>query len=433
MPNISIYNATEVYNYAVLEHEGGYSVGFRFQSVEDTLARSIVQYEAPYADGAFSDDLGASPRKIRFQAVFRGDEYAAHTRFLSEITTYKQLWNLQHPAYNGIIQGRILTATVSHNKAVRHCAISIEFVETADHAAPSAFVAAASIYQVGGMVIAEAIEKIRKDTENELSSNRPWTADLQAKIAVLKAYATSVAAPINSVAGTIKIVSGVPGEFAGACLDVLEAGAAVTETITSLPEVMTTLAFNISKGIDYINTILAAPNALLDSFGANFRAAYVGLAGVYLGRMLKIEEEKRDASLAAESYESFDNLGRYTPRATFDGKTETEAGFASSEELNDVLIDYADLSNTAIQAARKEGEFEIVRLLEAEAKAINDYILMMIEVTGQIRSISMPREMPIFLLLNREGLSYKACRRVAALNKIINPVFYAGEVRIYER
>jgi hypothetical protein len=196
---------------------------------------------------------------------------------------------------------------------------------------------------------------------------------------------------------------------------------------------MTTLAFNASLGVDYINSILAAPEALQESFTANFKAAYTAMAGIYLGRALKIEEEKRDASLAAESHESFDDLGRYTPKASFDGRAETGAGFSSSEELNDVLIDYTELIAAAVSAARKEGNFEIVRLLEAEARAINDYILMMIEVTGQIRSISMPRETPIFLLLNREGLSYKACSRVAALNKIINPVFYSGKVRIYER
>jgi prophage DNA circulation protein len=433
MPTYIDTNTNEVYAYARLEHDGGYSVEFRFQSIEDTLARSIVQYEAPYADGAFSDDLGASPRKIRFNAVFRGDEYASHTAFLDEVTTYKLLWSLTHPAYQGVIKGRILSAAVSHNKSVRHCIIAIDFVETADKAKPSAFISAATITQLGSKVLTDISYNIVKITEDVEISDPTWLSDIQAKTAMLKAYAASIAQPLNAVAGTIRIVSGLPGELAGACLEVLEAGVAVTESITSLPETITTMAFNLAKSVDYINTVLSAPEQLAANLAANFNASYTAISGIYLSRKLKSEEEHRLASLTAESFLTFDISGKYTPRLTFDGKAEDESSFASSEELNDTMIDYSELTGEAVKLMRSEGESEVVRLLEAQMRTINDYIKDMIEQTGAIRNIDLPLTMPIFLLLNREGLPYKACRRVAALNKIINPIFYTGTVRIYER
>ncbi|MDR2104637.1 MAG: DNA circularization N-terminal domain-containing protein [Deferribacteraceae bacterium] len=433
MPTYIDNHVSEVYNYARLEHDGGYNVEFRFQSIEDTLARSVVQYEAPYADGAFSDDLGASPRRIRFQAVFRGDEYANHTAFLDEVTTYKLLWSLTHPAYLGVIKGRIISAAVSHNKSVRHCLISIEFVETTDKGVTTLFISSATITQLGSKVLSEVAYNIVKITEDDDPAAPTWTADLQAKVALLKGYASSISTPVNSVAGTIRIVSGVPGELAGACLEVMEAGVAVVDTVTSLPEVMTTLAFNIAKGADYINTVINAPFELAENFKNNLQAAAVALSGIYLGRKLKDEEEKRTASLTAEQAETFDDLGRYTPQRTFDGKTESDAAFAGSEELNDVMISYADMTAAAIKLMRAQNEPEIVRLLEAQMRTINNYIIEMIEVTGNIRDVELPIGMPIFLLLNREGLPYKACRRVAALNKIVNPIFYSGKVRIYER
>lgn len=441
------------YPLARLTNKNGYAVDIRFKSVEDTLERAIAEYAPPYADGILTDDLGAHPRKIRFEAIFRGAEYDAHMGFLEALTTYNQTWELHHPAYADIINGRIKSARVAHDKGMRNCGISIEFVESVDDGSMSSFINVNQAESLAVGAASDAAADMAQHAADQATSNPGWYAQLDAKVQALEALATSIAAPVNAIAGKIRHATGIPGRLAGAVCKVLEAVLASADAIANTPEMISSMAFQIDYAKNIIENILQTPDNLTQNFDASMTAIYASFGATYAGRALKEEQEARQAVLTTEGIPQFNYEGGYTaPGFTFDGSpkdSSEENEILSTDELDLIFLSLAGLINSAITllranalenaatdtaTARHIDADAIIRPLAAQAKLLHDYIETMIVQTGNVYSVETGADMPIFILMQREGLPYMAADRVHALNSgVINPIFYTGEVRIYDK
>lgn len=77
-------------------------VRFDVQNVDRSGARSIVQNEYPYSDGALLDDLGLKARRFRFKVIVWGDDYEARLQQLIEALEASGPGWLVHPVYGGL-------------------------------------------------------------------------------------------------------------------------------------------------------------------------------------------------------------------------------------------------------------------------------------------------------------------------------------------
>lgn len=413
-----------------------YSVAFVYSDSSEVIGRTIVLYESPYTDGAFADDTGAAPRRFSFTAKFRGVDYLNHLEFAQQLSTYNKSWQLKIPNYVGVFNGAIERATISHNNSRTACSVNIDFVEVPkkSYARPLIIHVESNTYETSREVIAANKAALEETAEN--TDNVSWLALLEERVARLEAISSEIAAPARSISASVSTAQSLVGRMSSAVMGTVEAYIAAAESLISTPELVASVALQINAAINTVISSLELPVEMIERFRTSAAVTYAALSGAYIARRLQTDNDARNAQASYEAVDSWTDEGEFIPPRGFDSASAMTPEYLSSADLQSALYMQADLTEKAAKLARANDEDdENCRQLAKQMRTISDFIHNMMLQTGNIKEIDLgDEEIPLFILLMREGLSYKAADRVHALNPHIeDPIFYTGKVRIYAK
>lgn len=105
-------------------------VAFDAIATDDSVGRALQLTEYPYRDGAQIDDLGASARRIRVQALFNGPDYeAALAEFVAALNQGGE-GELVHPVFGSLKVYAASWSAPHRAEDPDYCLLSLEFVES---------------------------------------------------------------------------------------------------------------------------------------------------------------------------------------------------------------------------------------------------------------------------------------------------------------
>jgi hypothetical protein len=155
-------------------------------------------------------------------------------------------------------------------------------------------------------------------------------------------------------------------------------------------------------------------------FGKHLKIGFSSQAAMVVAGVYKADEATRQKVRRNESGKSFDTQGNYL-------------GAPVSEQIltvNDLEASLATM-RTMLQAAIDEDRS--MESLKAIAKSLLDHVNTIKLERDRIITVELDNAMPLHLVCHRYGLTYNYAERIASINRIKNPNFTDGEVRIYGR
>jgi len=408
-----------------------------FESIEDTLEKSIAQYLYPYADGADLEDMGQKPHTIRFKCWFWDDaeqqSYDTHTLLLDALKE-KSLLDFVHPKY-GLMQGKIMSIVVQHDDQERCASLEINFIEQGrvnlEVAAPTPVQAAVEDAYITGQVeqeellssdIAEAIPEdsgaVSKaldsamgllDQAQEYSNKmRAFVGAVDGYIAVAESVVNQVMSPGNSLQATITYAANLPGRILGPIAGAVEKVALLYTSLKNFPG-------------QFIDNLDDAFDDLLDAFDefAGDHNDTTGAATV-MRDCLEIACAQRLALEAAAIYDT-DNTVAADPLSDPDFQV------MNINELEATLAIVRTRLEAAVEKAREMDS------LKTMAVALLNHVNNVRLEREKMQAVVLDNAMPLHLVCLKYGLPYQDAERLIRVNNIPNPNFTAGEVMVYVR
>jgi prophage DNA circulation protein len=106
-------------------------VQFEVTATNDDIERAVVSHEYPYVDGASTEDMGRSGRRISMTAVFFGDDYEIQLQQLMAALDEAGPGELIHPVF-GSIQAQFVRTSIPHQaEQPDQTRLTLEFLESA--------------------------------------------------------------------------------------------------------------------------------------------------------------------------------------------------------------------------------------------------------------------------------------------------------------
>jgi prophage DNA circulation protein len=106
-------------------------VQFDVLATDDSVSRALQITEYPWRDGAQIDDMGASARRIRIQALFNGPDYeAALGQFIAALNQGGE-GELVHPVFGSVKVHAAGWSAPHRAEDPDYCLLSVDFVEAA--------------------------------------------------------------------------------------------------------------------------------------------------------------------------------------------------------------------------------------------------------------------------------------------------------------
>jgi prophage DNA circulation protein len=408
-----------------------------FESIEDTLEKSIAQYLYPYADGADLEDMGQKPHTIRFKCWFWDDaeqqSYDTHTLLLDALKE-KSLLDFVHPKY-GLMQGKIMSIVVQHDDQERCASLEINFIEQGrvnlEVAAPTPVQAAVEDAYITGQVeqeellssdIAEAIpedsgilSKILDEASGLLEQAQEYSNQMRAFVGAVEGYIATaesvvnqVMSPVNSLQATITYAANLPGRILGPIAGAVEKVALLYTSLKNIPS-------------QFIDNLDDAFDDLLDAFDefADDHNDTTGAATI-MRDCLEIACAQRLALEAAAIYDT-DNTVAADPLSDPDFQV------MNINELEATLAVVRARIEAAVGKAREMDS------LKTMAVSLLHHVNNVRLEREKMQAVVLDNAMPLHLVCLKYGLPYQDAERLIRVNNIPNPNFTAGEVMVYVR
>jgi prophage DNA circulation protein len=104
-------------------------IEFEIVSVTDEIERAVAIHEYPYTDGASTEDMGRSGRRIPMCAIFYGDDYEIALQQFIDAIDEAGSGELIHPVF-GSIEAQFMRASIQHDALLPDQArVNLDFLE----------------------------------------------------------------------------------------------------------------------------------------------------------------------------------------------------------------------------------------------------------------------------------------------------------------
>jgi prophage DNA circulation protein len=409
------------------------------ETLDDAFEKSIVRHEIPNKDGALLEDMGQKARTVNIRVYFwdHGDHqtYADHIDFLNHLKS-TALSALIHPQY-GSMQGMIERVSVRHDDRNMTAELDITFVENlrdsiddiayedVEAAVEEAVVAsqeeqmAAFIVDIQDELGAESVGILEEEldagqgiyTQFQGYSQRAkkYLKKLDTFVATMEGTLTDIANPANGIIATINYGTNLPGRVIGSLSRCIERYVVLYDSIKNAP----------SRFLSNLDQAMLGLEATV-GFGKHLRIGFAIQAAQVVAGVYKSDEQSRQTVRKSESTMSFDVRGNYLATAT------TEP-ILTINELEESLVVLRTMLQTAIDQDRS------IDSLKTMARSLMEHVNTIKLERDKIITVPLDNEMPLHIVCHRYGLDYNYAERIASINRIKNPNFTAGEVRIYGR
>lgn len=414
------------------------------ETVADSFEKSLTVQEFPYSDRPRVEDLGQKARSVHVKAWFTGDRYADHLDLLDLITVKKPVI-FEHPNY-GELSGYVRTVSVSHDESPDTAVCEFDFV--AESYNPAVLVpfrdVALDVETAVKAGLEKSVDNFTSALKNALNEEAAKVLDASVdpalpvapqiqgtdskarllvkriSTAVARAEAAMIEAsiPASSLIAHIEFSEDLPGRVVGAFAKAAER---YVTTLSSIAEAADRLLRSLS---DYLCDLKAEIFPDGDDGNGLYQAflASTGLvAALAAANSFDADQEKRNVNAALSAAESFDAAGNFI-------KTESPAEVLNAPRIEKALALARTLLAEALTADRANRP-----LADAAAALLAHVSAVKLEIEN-LTTVVVMQELPLFLVLLANGLSYQDADRVMAVNQaIVNPSFTSGEVQIYVR
>lgn len=409
--------------------------GLDMETIEDTFTKSIAKYEFPYSDGALLEDIGQKARTIRVRCYFYNETYEEHFKFINHLES-RELFELVHPQY-GLMKGCIETVSVRHDAREETAEIDLSFVENlrgsievkirpaVDDSCEAAYNQSIdeqkavffydmreAIGQAAAVVAAKALDPDQGILEQFTGLTRTvseYVKSVDTYVRGLETTLNDIANPANSLISTIDFGVNLPGRVIGAAARTAERYSLLFDSIKNAP-------------VRFVQSFRDGMTKLENSLGypKHTRSAKASRAALDLGYIYRDDETNRNKARTQEKAKSFNTEGKYV-------KSEPMPVLLTADEIELSLY----LAREMLQSSIDE---------EREMQSLKDLALLLQEHAYQVKiesekllTISVDNETPLHLICLMRGLPYQYAERIHSVNKIKNPNFVRGDVRVYAR
>jgi len=408
------------------------------ETIDDTWEKSIAKYDYPYADGVDTEDMGIKSHGIRFRCYFYDNEanqsYDTHSLLLKNLES-RNNHDFVHPKY-GMIKGKIETIVVQHNDDIRKAIIDLTFIEdgyravdvqppanvasaladayqSAQDQQQSAFAAALKSIGIDPAAVSQTLDKgktMLEQAQNYAAKTRTIVAQVEKYIATGESIVAQIESPLNSLQATITYGSTISGRVVGGLSGILEKVARTCDSLKNAPAL-------------YINKLNAELDGLTQSFAdmnKSATSAVATAAGDVMLDHLLITGAQRLALEAADIY-SADN------EAANDTSGDTDVQPMNIDELEATL---------AVVRTRLEAAINISRDMDSLKKMAESLLVYVNTVRLEreaMTTVTLDNPMPLHLVCLKYGLPISDAKRLVRINRISNPNYASGEIKIYVR
>ena len=218
-----------------------------------------------------------------------------------------------------------------------------------------------------------------------------------------------VANPANGIISTINYGSNLPGRVIGSLSRCIERYVVLNDTIKNAP----------SRFLNNLDQAMLQLEASA-GFGKHLRIGFAIQAAQTIAGVYKDDESARQKVRKSEATASFDTQGNYR------GTPATEPILT----INELEASLAQLRTMLQNGVDQDRSMESLKIM---AKSLLDHINIIKLERDKIVTVELDNAMQLHLVCHRYGLDYNYAERIASINRIKNPSFTSGEVRIYGR
>jgi len=384
------------------------------QTTRDGFDKAIAVHEAPYKDGAETEDLGFTARAISLHCVFYGDNYADHIDLVSAISDGNVL-QFVHPIY-GTLKVRCKGCTINNNEQAEQADVDLELIEDGTPTAEVKSITAASAVKAAQQAFSDNNDATVDNITDKIAaagnvSSSLSLSDITGAVASFEAVMSTVTNPATSLVSLVEYASDVPGQLCEAVQKAVERVAESYRTLSTAPDT-------------FIAKLEESYSELIDSF-EDFKAETSAACAVRMalevsGIFAAAETAQASINTAAES--EFDAAGNLTAATT----DETE--LLNSLQIDRILNSANTIINVAVVADPSNAALKTISAaLISSARAIK-------AKAEVVKTVHISEQTPIMLVLLQNNLPYTAADAVLKLNPDIKDANrIQGDVKIYVR
>lgn len=437
-----------------MEYEASINgIAFDYQAQNDAIPVGLVKHGIHGAHRPTYEPTGVDEWTVKFTAVFLPEIYDNHRLLRRLVETELGPYELVHPV-EGPLRGYIKNLGFRFDDSKETVYADISFA--IDGEAPEPEVAVdiavdaedrfeAGIFAMQGLAsgavmsalgaAGAAVIDVELDENKGLLEQladtsgvvREFVKIVDAKVTELEGLMTQIANPANSLIGTIKFATNLPGRVAGSISRAVERYVLAFETLKSAPD---NFARQLKGAISSLELTLSLDEPDPATLSGKARAA----AKAIVKRQLRVGGAQVVA-LEVSYALARDEDGRKRARGAVEAQAFDAAGNYLSPEPSAAVLD-ARCIDRAVAIARRYlqgavNEAREVTSLKDQALALQKQAERVKAEGGMLVIVDVPVEIPLHVFCHQRGLSYRTASRVLALNPGMNPNFVKGEVFIY--
>lgn len=409
------------------------------ETLDDRFENAIVRHEFPKRAGAQLENMGQRARTVNIRCYFwdHGDHYtyADHIDLINHLQS-TELFELVHPQY-GVMKGMVETFSTRHDDRIMTAEVDIAFVEElrgtiqdiqyedVEGTAEDALVdsqqeqmeafAAEVRAELGGEAISileQVVDEgqgIYGQFQGYSQRAKNYLKKIDTFVSAVEGTLVSVANPANSVISTISYGTNLPGRVISALARCIERYVLLNESVEDAPS-------------RFLRNLRSAMLDLEDKagLGKHVRIAGAAQCAHRIAQIYKADEETRQTVRKSERAQSFDVNGHYLGTAATDS-------ILTINDLEDSLFAVRTMLQDGIDQDRT------MESLKVMARGLLDHVNTIKLERDKILTVELDNIMPLHIVCHRFGLNYNYAERIASINRLKNPTFTSGEVRIYGR
>lgn len=406
--------------------------------ISNDISHDISEVKYPYINGADQEDMGANPEGYRYNCLIIADDYEKYLEFRKfMLSRFDEPVMVTDPEV-GILQGFPKNVSFGRDQKIGYVSVNFEFVIDETQPNKQAYI---DVFASNEAELTAIIEETVVNISEQLASAgvpdvpgsdftlldkwaqmgdaaRSFASACGATVARLQGYISAVKGPIDAISSSIDFVDSLSGSLTKSLAECCESFVTLARKLDRSPNKSSSKAIIAALASDLIataNSLNEAPQGIKNAF-LTIAASTLAWESA---RLISNDESSLASSISTEATQIDDDQGSVLSEPT-------QAYLLTPAELEDTLAIVRKMINDVIKI---DSNYRLKKMASNLAQSV---LRVKMEYMTT-KKVVVHEETPLHVILNSNGLNYKAAERVCALNDVINPTFMKGEVLIYAK
>jgi hypothetical protein len=406
----------------------------------DSVENALAIYKMPFVRGAKIDRMGSNEHITRFKCYFANATYDDHYGFFDYVTQ-DRVFTLVHPEI-GLLKGAVQSISRTFDTRKRCAEIDLVFIEDIDtagmpsyeqnvvSATESAFVTGQAAQQ--DLFASDLVSAVGADDAGSLletpiagsglllsrlqgvpRSSLKYLKSLSEDLKVLESSFIAIENSSESIVAATPFGSGIAGFVCSTISQALDRCAMLSG----------------SSALGFINTFISSINALAASvttLSSQIIHAAAQLGAVKIAQIYDADEISRQEIKGAQDQTAFSADGSFIGQ-------EKMPVIMTINEIEESLAKIRGLIQRSIDLQRSSGSNNLVDTMKKISRVLLEHCSRIKLEREKIINVFLTSEMPLHVVCQRYGLSYRYAEQICSINSFSNPLFITGNLNIYAR